>query len=190
MKDLGDGHLTPLERAAYIDRGLSAADVHRVEEHLARCEACRRELTDESRLVRRVGRGRRRITAIAVLATAAALMFVVSRVPRTADAGRLRGQVPPESTPAPLVAYGPIGEQKTGVRRFVWSPAVGALSYRLTVTRSDGTVFWSTSVADTSATLPDSLTLGSAPSYDWVVDAILRDGKTRSTGLHEFSASP
>jgi len=189
MKDLGDGHLTPLERAAYIDRGLAAVDVYRVEEHLARCEACRRELTDESRLVRRVGRGRR-VTAIALVATAAALVLVVSRIPRTPDAARLRGQLLPTSTSAPLLAYGPIGEQTTAVRRFVWSPAVGALSYRLTVTRSDGTVFWSTSVADTSATLPDSLVLAKAPRYVWVVDAILRDGKTRSTGLHEFSASP
>jgi hypothetical protein len=190
MEDLGGGHLTALARAAYLDRGLSPDETGRVEAHLADCERCRRELTQEWQLVRRVRHRRRSLAAIALVASAAALVLVVSRIPRTNDAARFRGNGPQESASAPLVAYGPIGEQRTSVRRFVWGPASGALSYRLTITRGDGTVFWSTSVADTSAILPDTLSLAHTPRYFWVVDAILRDGRTRSTGLHEIIASP
>jgi hypothetical protein len=190
MEDLGGGHLTALERAAYLDRGLSADDSRRVEAHLAACELCRRQLTEESQLVRGVRRKRRPAVAMALIASAAAVILIASRVPRHSNTAPLRAEPALDSTTVPLVAYGPIGEQRSGVRRFVWASANGALSYRLTVSSSDGTVLWSTSVTDTSATLPDTISLSRAPKYFWVADAILRDGRTRSTGLHEFSTSP
>jgi hypothetical protein len=70
--------------------------------------------------------------------------------------------------------------------RFVWGAVPGVATYRLTVSGADGAPVWSGSLPDTALALPDSVTLLVDQRYFWVVDALLDDGATRSTGLHEF----
>jgi hypothetical protein len=90
---------------------------------------------------------------------------------------------------APLVAYGPLGTTRDAGVQFVWGAASGSESYRLSVSRSDGQAIWSISGTDTLATLPASVVLRPNERYYWVVDAILHDGSTRSTGLREFGVA-
>jgi len=60
------------------------------------------------------------------------------------------------------------------------------VTYRFTVTGSDGVAVWFRSGTDTVITLPDSIVLRPGQTYLWVADALLADGATRSTGMREF----
>jgi hypothetical protein len=60
------------------------------------------------------------------------------------------------------------------------------MSYRLTLTTEDAIVVWSHTGVDTVATLPETVKLFSGSRYSWIVDAVLSDGATRSTGSREF----
>jgi hypothetical protein len=179
-----EGHVKDLEIAAYLDRGLAPAQVDRIEDHLSRCAECRENVVKTQELVARSHRPRFIYGGLIVAAAAAVALVAVPSVRdvmrpdvvRSSDVGAGSNTI---------VAYGPIGEVR-GPLHFVWGAAAGALSYRLTVSRVDGPEVWSASVSDTTATLPSESQLQSGASYVWVVDAILRDGGTRSTGLHEF----
>lgn len=170
--------MNEFEMAAYVDRRLAAADRERVENHLAGCADCRREALEVRGLLRHAARPRRFFIAASLLAAAASLFLFVR--PASVD------QVRVGDAPATLVAYGPTGEAPLTSLRFVWGAVAGVASYRLTVSGGTGAPVWSGSVADTTWALPDSVTLRADQRYFWVADALLEDGSTRSTGLHEF----
>jgi len=167
-----------VEMAAYIDRRLSAADRERAEAHLAGCAECRQELRDVRSILRHAARPRRLLVGASLLAAAASLLLLV----RPAVVDPLRGG----GTPSALTAYGPTGDAALASLRFVWGAAPGAAAYRLTVSGADGVPVWSGSVPDTVMALPDSVSLRMDQPYFWIADALLGDGSTRSTGLHEF----
>jgi hypothetical protein len=122
------------------------------------------------------------LLAAAVLLVAVLLPTSRSFLFRRADSSNLRG-----APSLPLTAYQPLGELRTADRRFVWGSLKNVLSYRLTITRRDGGIVWIHSGADTVVTLPDSVSLRRTEVYYWVADALLSDGGSRSTGLHEFA---
>lgn len=174
-----------LEMAAYLDHRLSGTDRERAEAHLAGCAECRADLAESYQLRRRVRRPRR--LAIGSLAAATAITLLIVRPGldarrSSADEALLRHG----ADAAVIVAYGPLGETSLSPIRFVWGAQAGAASYRLTVTRSDGSAIWSHSSTDTAATLPVAIVLPTHERCLWVVDALLNDGGTRSTGLREF----
>ena len=179
-----------VELAAYLDRRLSGADRERAEAHLADCVECREELTQSYLLLRRVRRPRRLAIGGLAAATAATLLLVLRPgiMPwgSPADDSPLRA----DGDGAAIVAYGPIGETPASPVHFVWGAQLKTTTYRLTVTRTDGTTVWSRSTADTSMVLPDSIALRAGERYYWVADALLDDGATRSTGLREFRVAP
>lgn len=184
-------HLTDTEAAAYLDRGLPLAGRDRVEEHLASCPDCRAQLIAAKNILTHE-RGPRRslLFGSAVVAAAAALIFLIRpathEVEHLATAPLMRGSM----ETARLIAYGPMGETHAQALRFVWSAAPGAATYRVSVTRGDGAAVWSQGSTDTSVALPDSVALRTNQRYFWVADALLGDGSTRSTGLREFDPVP
>jgi hypothetical protein len=179
--------VTDLEIAAYLDRGLSIVERDRMEDHLGECPECRRHVLDADELVRRVRRPRRLIIGGAVVAAAAALILVAMPSLRRSDGALENPLYRDAAASSTLIAYGPAGESRVGSLRFIWSPARGAMSYRLTVSRADGATVWTQSGRDTVATLPASITLRVGDRYFWVSDALLADGGSRSTGLREFT---
>jgi hypothetical protein len=166
------------EMAAYLDRRLDAADRDRVEGHLAGCADCRQEMLEVRGLLRRGARPRRLLVGASLLAVVAALVLIVQ--PGGIEQVRGGGTAPS------LTAYGPTGDASQSSLRFVWGAAPGVATYRLTVSGGDGVPVWSGSVADTVMALPDSVTLQADRRYVWIADALMGDGSTRSTGLHEF----
>jgi hypothetical protein len=180
--------MTDLELAAYLDRRLSAAERERTEAHLAGCASCREELAQSYQLRQRLRRPGR--LAVGALVAVAAAIFLVIRTgmvlgPAPADEPVVRS----DDAPA-IVAYAPVGETSSSSLRFVWGAQARATSYRLTVSRADGTTIWSRSSVDTAVSLPDSVSLRTGERYLWVADALLDDGGTRSTGLHQFRVAP
>jgi hypothetical protein len=181
--------MNDLELAAYLDRRLAGRDQERIESHLAGCAECRNELLETKQLLRR-SRRPRTIAIGSFLAAAAALILVVRpamtpRSPAEAAAPMRAGQ-----DAAMMVAYGPIGESSSVSPAFSWGANQRASTYRLTVTTGEGTTVWSVSTADTVVTLSDSVRLRQGERYLWVVDALLDDGTTRSTGFREFRVAP
>jgi hypothetical protein len=172
------GHVNEFEMAAYVDRRLGPADRQRVEDHLAHCTDCRSELLEVHDFLRRAARPRRLLAGAALLAAAATLVLIVR--PAGFDPVRDGG------ASSALTAYGPSGEAPLASLRFVWGSVPRVETYHLTVSGADGGPVWSGSVADTAWALPDSVTLQANRRYFWIADALLDDGSTRSTGLHEF----
>ena len=181
-------HLTDSEMALYLDRRLSLEERDRIENHLGNCAECRSHVL-AARQALRSARRSRVATVGGVLAAATVIFILITRAAPHSDqpASQLRAVA---SDNAALVAYGPIGDAKRGGLRFVWGPAAGAVSYRLTVTTVDGVQVWSRSGIDTLASLPPTVVLRPGEKYLWVADAILNDGSARSTGLREFSLVP
>ncbi len=170
--------MNEFEMAAYVDRRLGPADRERVEGHLAECPSCRHEALEVRGLLRRAARPRRLLIGASLLAAAAALVLIVR--PATLEPVRDGGAA------SVLTAYGPTGDAALASLRFVWGAVPGVATYRLTVSGTDGAPVWSGSVADTAMALPDSVTLRADQRYFWITDALLHDGSTRSTGMHEF----
>jgi hypothetical protein len=171
-------HMRDVEVAAYLDRRLSGPDRERAEAHLADCAECRREVQEVHRLLNHSARPRRLLLGAGLLAAAASLVLFL----RPSVVDPLRGG----GTPPALTAYGPTGDAPLASLRFVWAAAPGATAYRLTISGGNGVPVWSGSVADTVFALPDSVALGPDQRYVWIADALLADGFSRSTGLHEF----
>jgi hypothetical protein len=195
MADLQSGdvvHLSDSEIAAYLDRGLAAADRDRAEEHFASCKECRAHLVSSRRLLERVNQPRRFLVTGISIAAAAAVMFLVLRPEifrneQHSVAPIVRGS---DAADSRLMVYGPIGESRTGGTRFIWAAASGALSYRINVTRADGAAVWSHGGTDTSVALPDSVALRAGQRYFWTADAVMEDGTTRTTGMRELDPVP
>ena len=180
-----DIHVSDLEGAQYLDGRLPLLERDRVEAHLAICPECRNHIMEGSRLARAAGRRRRIVSAL----IAASVLLVAALVPMSRFlfgprpySSNLRG-----AQSSPLIAYQPLGELGTADHRFVWGSSRNVLSYRLTITRRDGGIVWIHSGTDTVIALPDSVSLRKTEHYFWVADALLSDGGSRSTGLHEFA---
>lgn len=187
---LADGgrHLSELEIASYLDRGLSNTERGRLEDHLVDCSECRHSVAESQHLIAKLRRPQRLATFAGLgglLAVAAAALFVVAPELKRRDLGVERvSRDAIESTA--LAAYEPAGNTVKFPIRFIWGAALGAVSYRITLSSAEGTPVWSANVTDTTATLPDGVTLQRDTSYFWFADAILNDGSTRSTGLRQL----
>ncbi len=176
-----------LDVARYLDRRLPAEHRARVEAHLAGCNSCRDEVVAVSGLLAHARR-RRRLVFTAPLAVAAAILLVL--LPRMGNRQNQGLELRRGASADVLTAYGPLGESASARPRFVWGAVPNVQSYRLTVSRANGTTLWSGSSADTGRSLPDSMTLHAGASYWWVADALLDDGTSRSTGVHNFRVAP
>lgn len=181
-----EAHMNELQIAAYLDRGLSVADRESLEEHLATCAECRANVVETQELLAKVRRPRKAFYGIGLIAIAAAMLFMIKPLPRSADRVATAPLMRDVPTTAQIVAYGPTGDVNLRSVRFAWAPVATVMTYRLSVSGADATPVWSASVSDTLAVLPDSVHLQPGKRYYWVADALLSDGSTRTTGLREF----
>jgi Putative zinc-finger len=175
-----------MEIAGYLDGGLPALEREAVEAHLAVCPDCRRDLLESKTVLNRVRRPRRLLVGSAAVAAAALLVIAVPTMRRDGvdpAASRMREA----ASPADVISYGPTGEVPISSIRFVWGAVRDAVTYRLTVTRSDAAPVWKFSGPDTAVALPDSILLVPGERYFWVTDVLLSDGTTRTTGMREFA---
>ena len=62
--------------------------------------------------------------------------------------------------------------------------------YRLTVADSTGGIVWSAESADTLLIPGPEAGLRAGAAYFWFVDALIPDGRTRTTGTHRFRIPP
>lgn len=180
--------MNEMEIAAYLDGGLSLSAREQMEAHLAVCPLCRRDVSESRTLLRRLRRPRRIFVGMG-LAAAAVLVITLPLTRRATDSQQsalLRSGVDHSA----LISYAPIGEVPITAIRFVWGGAREAVTYRLTITRSDAAIVWSSSGPDTAIALPVSLRLVPGQRYFWAADALLTDGSTRTTGLREFAPVP
>ncbi|HEY0527388.1 MAG TPA: zf-HC2 domain-containing protein [Gemmatimonadaceae bacterium] len=178
-------HLTELELAAYIDRGLSGDALTRAENHIAECAECRDHLIETRRLLDRTNRPKRFAQAAGVLVAAGLagiLLLNPGSLRRASDANVLRRG---NSSGDAITVYGPIGEIARQPPRFVWASPGEGTSYRIVLTNDAGEQVWTTSTADTTISLPASVRL-TGEHYYWSVDALTADGRTLVTGLREF----
>ena len=190
-------HLETAVIAAYLDGNLGENDLDDVESHLADCEACSREVlalhdtlrSYERRKVRRVW-----LPAVAVAAVLAGLFLLQPWVENPALPER---EMPLERGAADvdgssLQALAPENGASVGARGlgFAWRSVGPGARYLLTLTTVNGDSVWTAVTADTSAVLPNDVTVIPGEEYYWYVDALLPSGETATTGVRNFRAVP
>lgn len=174
--------MTELEIAAYLDRGMTAPDRARIEDHLVACVTCRERLSDSQETLAVVQRPSRWNHVL--LTSAIAAVLLISIIPTLMDSRQDRQTRDLDESPS-LVARYPAGNLDLPPKRFVWSRVTGAMSYRITVSTPDGTTLWTSTVSDTIATPPRSVVSNSG-TYLWAVDATMSDESVLSSALTEF----
>lgn len=179
-------HLGPDDVTAFVTAGPRGARGGDIVAHLARCEDCRYEVREVSRLVRPHPARHARFVALAAAAAGvvlAAWLGLRSAKPEV-DQERTSTRT---TTPGVVSLVGPLGPVTRGASPdFTWHAARGAVEYRLTLLDAGGVVIWSTMTVDTVATLPVETSLVSGPAYYWFVDVLLADGSSATSGAREF----
>jgi anti-sigma factor RsiW len=171
--------------ARYLDRRMSDSERERFEGHLAECTECREAVVESEKLLKQV-RPRPGMKTLIALSVAAVVLVAVRLevIPRNPQfVSGTRAMTPVSGA---LGVYGPIGEVSSRGLRFLWSPIVGGVSYRLVVTDASSHPVWSTTSADTTVALPANVDLRAGERYFWIVDGLASNGITHSTGVREF----
>jgi hypothetical protein len=171
--------------AAYLDRRLPDADARGVAEHLIACLSCREGLTDVARVTRGERRRKQVVGGVTALGGLAAILVLVA-LPRDA------------AVPTPPAAPAERAGEAAGVpairvwsgasaSALAWSPVAAVAQYRVTLTDAAGDEVWAASTSDTVAPLPPGLELAAGRDYFWVVDALLPDGATATSGTRRLT---
>jgi len=181
--------------AALAEGALDAAARTAVLPHLASCPRCRgvvasvaRSLGD-SAVAREVaaveGRDRGRWLRLGLPAAAAAILLAVA-LPRWVDEirGGHRGPpIPGALAPHPVAPVGTVANAAA----LRWTAVTGANRYRVTLFDAAGRMLYETQLADTAATLPDSVTLTPGRPYLWMVEARVEWDRWSASELVRFS---
>jgi anti-sigma factor RsiW len=180
-------HLSPEVLSGYLDAGLSAEERRQAELHLASCGECREELAEVRQIQRR--HRRRWMPALVGVAAAAAVLLTVALPSREPTPSEVRAGSKPE-LPLAVVSPPSSAGMAPGPITFTWRSAGPDASYAFTLQAADGRVIWTSTTADTVMVLPDSVTLHSGSIWFWAADALLADGRSRSTGIKRLSIPP
>jgi hypothetical protein len=182
--------------AALADGGLDPASRADAVRHAARCVHCRRSLASLARAlespevaaaVPRVDHGGRRILRIGGTAAAAAILLIaVLGRSSWLDPSTVAHRAPATNSVGQPEAIAPLGAV-TPPRLLRWRAVAGTDRYRVTLFHADGRVLYETELPDTSAPLPDSVTLSPGARYLWKVEA--RTGWNRWSASHLFEFS-
>jgi len=182
--------------AAVVDGTLDPAARGGATRHLASCARCRRAVASVihslddpsvSREIAALEHGRpRRLSRVALPLAAAAALVLFLAWPRTADDDPSRHRAPTitsAAAPVPLAPVAAVAE----ARMLRWSAVPGADRYHVTLFDAAGRVRYEAQLADTTAALPDSVTLVPGQSYLWSVEARIGWDRWSSSPLTEFS---
>ncbi|MEP6572823.1 MAG: CHAT domain-containing tetratricopeptide repeat protein [Gemmatimonadota bacterium] len=127
---------------------------------------------------------RRRLMGLAGLAAAAAVVLLLVRPHPATDADGHRGGPTITAGIAPRPAN-PLGEV-IDAHEFRWTSVDGADRYRITLFDATGKVLFQAQVSDTTATVPDSVSLLPDQSYLWKVEARTTWDRWTASELTEF----
>ncbi|HTJ24408.1 MAG TPA: hypothetical protein VL383_18540 [Gemmatimonadaceae bacterium] len=193
---LGSEHLTTSQVAAILDERLHESDRAPALAHLAACADCRRELAELHRALHVHARDRRGIRRwlVAVSGAAAALALITlparfdrAPLPHDSPAATRIGTAAPTDRPPRLVIVAPTeGAAVNATTTFTWRSGGPDASYLVTVQDTSGAVAWSSTLTDTTVTLPATAGLVAGRHYFWSVDARLSDGASTTTGVRAF----
>ena len=179
-------HLSAEDAAGFLDGRLPRDDRVRIETHLAACRECRDDLGASARLmpasstswpISQIVTG---IAAAALITFAVRLATAPGNSPDLERAGQASDVQPLAQFPADGAVI-PVGRVV-----FTWSAAVPQGSYRVTVTDSLGSTVWSAASRDTTVPVPSTARLVAGHAYYWYVEALLPDGRRRSSGVHRI----
>lgn len=179
--------------AALAEGSLDALLRERAVAHLATCAHCRLAVASVARALgdRAVARatggggGRwRRLVRIALPAAAAALVLLVLWPRPANDGGQHRAPGKDATAPLPIAPVGAVARADA----LRWTMVPGADRYRVTLYDARGAVLYETQVGDTTATLPDSVSVVPGRSYLWKVEARTGWDRWSASTLVEFSA--
>jgi anti-sigma factor RsiW len=191
-------HPDAVTLAAYIDRRLPDEARRMVAEHLIGCLACRDSVSGVSRVTGVEARRRRTIAAVTAVSGLAAVL-VLAALPDgdavQAPRGRAIERDASAGTSASIRAWTPVpmvpgARSPTGSTLLAWSPVAPGAQYRISLTDAAGDELWTESTADTTVRLPESLVPSVDADYFWVVDALLPDGATATTGTQRLPRAP
>jgi len=178
-------HLEPEQIAAFLERTLSAPAHAQVEGHLVECRDCRTEMLEVEHIIRTVP-GARRWAAVPLLAAAAAAVVLVVALPgrRAADSPHREPAVQSSLAPTTVAPNGSVPR----LERLTWTGVMGADRYRVALFDTAGQVLWETTVSDTTASVPAtvSASLDASGSYFWSVRARVGWDRWTESGLTEF----
>ena len=179
-------HLTEMEVAAFVDRGLQPDGRARVARHLVGCDACRSEVVAITRLTR--ARHRPRWLPLIPLAAAAAALLLYLGPGQRREAAE-----PPFREPALTVAPAPTPITPRGeiehIAAITWSTVPHADRYVVTVFDSTGSVVWRARTIDTMLAVPRSTAtlLSRHVPYYWKVAARVEAGRWVNSDLVSFT---
>jgi anti-sigma factor ChrR (cupin superfamily) len=173
-------HLSSEALAGYLDGDLAGEEQSQVELHLASCPECRDELAQIRRLQLR--RRRKRALLLVPAAAAAAVLLSTTLLRQGAAPSDTRAG-PSTDSLLEIVSPAPSAEIDRTPITFIWRSAGPGATYTLTLQEPDGRVVWTSTGVDTYAVAQDSLELSRGLTWFWSVDALLPDGRSRSTGV-------
>lgn len=191
-EDVGE-HPSSEEVAAYLSNALSGKERTELEAHLAVCRQCRREVTSARRLLRAPLSPRVPRWIIPAAAAAAVLAFVVlsplrSHRLETASTRATEDAAVSVTAPRILVIFPANGDTVRPKQVvFAWHRATNAPLYRVTLSDASGAAVWTGDTADSTITLPASVTMEKGRNYFWFVDALGADGTAITTGTNRFT---
>jgi len=183
-------HIDVDEVASYLDRTLSDEDRRRVEAHLFICDECRAEVTASSEAVSSApplrGSRLRSWQAGAGAVAAAALIVIVATTLSRSRADRDIERDSNIGASSVTVTQPGDGLPLGADRLVIWHKFAENASYRVTIADQSAQPIYTTTVTDTSAIIPSSVTLAPGKKYFWYVDAIRANGATATSGLKSF----
>lgn len=184
-----ESHLNGEDVAAYADRTLSESERIRIEVHLSQCGACRAEIVDVMRLLRRRPEARRWVGGFGIAAAAAAVVLLVLRPGGLNWLPSSTNREPPVTTAAAPTPVAPVGVVPA-VPALTWTSVPRADRYRVQVFAEAGEVLWEAETPDTSAMVPDSVELTSGSAYFWKVEARTSFDRWAASELIGFTIGP
>ena len=183
-------HVTTDEFAAYVDGAVSSDERIRIDGHLASCLSCAEELLAVSRLTKRSATRRYLMVVLPAAAAAAIVLFLLNPPNTIAPADpMLRDAADVTESTVPVEVVTPASGQQVNRAelRFIWRSLGNQTNYRFTLTTAEGEGIWTTDTADTTLTVPPTLSMEPNLSYIWYVDALLLDGTAATSGIRRFT---
>ncbi|HEU4787919.1 MAG TPA: hypothetical protein VFS57_10930 [Gemmatimonadaceae bacterium] len=191
-------HLTSGQVAAILDERLRGPDRAPAMAHLAACAECRREMAELHEALHEHALLRRTKRPWLILASGVAAALVLAVLP--GPLGRTRhmldvpaatrapnGRTPVDAAPPIDVVAPADGAAISVASSLTWRSVGSGASYLVTVQDTSGAVIWSSTLTDTTTTLPSNAELVAGHRYFWTVDARLGDGASTTTGVRAFT---